>query len=145
MATSAASVDTPKTPFRALPSALRTSSFSAVSGVPLTPHRFSPGGSLHNTEDPLVVEIGSRFLRAGFAGEGTPRCTLPWSERLYRRAGDKFNFEKEKKRKELWSWDLQNVDLGLVEDVLERGMREGYNKYFHSHLRLLDALYTNKL
>lgn len=32
-------------------------------------------------------------------------------------------------RGELWRGDLRSVEMGVVEDVVERGVRMAYNKY----------------
>ncbi|KAI5797774.1 hypothetical protein EDC01DRAFT_613851 [Geopyxis carbonaria] len=125
----ATSPRTPSTTYRGLPPTLRTPSFSGA--APLTARHYSPGGSLHSNEDPLVLEIGAKHLRAGFANEPTPRCVLTWNERLFRRVGEQIPVADGRRRREreLWQLDLWKVDLGLVEDLLERGLRQAYNKY----------------
>ncbi|KAF2683201.1 actin-like ATPase domain-containing protein [Lentithecium fluviatile CBS 122367] len=104
----------------------------------------SPGGSFRNEDDYVVLEIGSRFVRGGFPGESTPRCTLSFGPDEQRRVGDYRQWDpahgsNRRKRKrghdwgqdhELYRLDLAQVDLGLVEDKFERAMREAYNKYF---------------
>ncbi|KAH8712102.1 actin-domain-containing protein [Phaeosphaeriaceae sp. PMI808] len=105
----------------------------------------SPAGGSFRTEDEyVVIEIGSRFVRGGFPGESSPRCTLPFGPDQQRRVGDYRQWDPEfanKRRKpksdhdwgqeyELYRMDLAKVDLGLVEDKFERAMREMYNKYF---------------
>ena len=65
---------------------------------------------------------------------------IPFSRESNRRVGDyrayapgyrpkPTSFERWAKDNELWRNDLGNVDLGLVEDKLERTIREVYNKY----------------
>ncbi|KAF2249916.1 actin-like ATPase domain-containing protein [Trematosphaeria pertusa] len=104
----------------------------------------SPGGSFRTEDEYVVLEIGSRFVRGGFPGESTPRCTLSFGLEEQRRMGDYRQWDpeyghKRRKRKrgeewgqdyELYRLDLAQVDLGLVEDKFERAMREAYNKYF---------------
>lgn len=104
----------------------------------------SPGGSFRTDDDYVVIEVGSRFVRAGFPGESTPRCTLPCDPDNQRRVGDYRQWDPEYAQKrrdakkeqdwghdyELYRMDLSEVDLGLVEDKFERIMREVYNKYF---------------
>lgn len=104
----------------------------------------SPGGSFRTEDEYVVIEVGSRFVRAGFPGESAPRCTLPFGPDEQRRVGDYRQWDPEyaqrrRKRKrgqdwgqehELYRMDLSDVDLGLVEDKFERAMREAYNKYF---------------
>ena len=116
----------------------------------------SPGSALNQSEDPVVIEIGTRYLRAGFANEPAPRCEILYTEELWRRVGDKVvesvkrggtmlphrtsapsdtaaqskKNSTRKSRGELWQHDLKTLDTGLVEDLLERALREAYNKYY---------------
>ncbi|CAN9455339.1 unnamed protein product [Alternaria alternata] len=104
----------------------------------------SPGGSFRTEDEYVVIEVGSRFVRAGFPGESAPRCTLPFGPDDQRRVGDYRQWDpqythKRRRRKrgldwgheyELYRTDLSKVDLGLVEDKFERAMREAYGKYF---------------
>lgn len=104
----------------------------------------SPGGNYRSEDEYVIIELGSRFVRGGFPGESTPRCTLPFGPDEQRRVGDYRQWDPEyghrrRKRKrdqewgqehELYRMDLSQVDLGLVEDKFERAMREAYNKYF---------------
>lgn len=102
----------------------------------------------------MVIEIGTRYLRAGFANEAAPRCVIPYTEDMWRRVGDKVvdsgkrggtmlthkapivsetvqakKKSTRKSRGELWQYDLRSLDTGLVEDLIERALREAYNKY----------------
>ena len=104
----------------------------------------SPGGSFRTEEEYVVLELGARFLRGGFPGESTPRCTITFGPDEQRRVGDYRQWDpeysqKRRKRKrrtewgeehELYRMDLTNIDLGLVEDRFERAVREAYTKYF---------------
>jgi actin-related protein len=115
---------------------------------PHTPTRFtsigsnfsSPGSTYRQEEDAIIIELGSRYLRAGFEGESGPQCVIPFTKESSRRVGDfrayslgyrpsPASFEAWAKENELWRNDLGDVDLGLVEDRLERTIRELYNKY----------------
>jgi actin-related protein len=103
----------------------------------------SPGG-YRAEEEYIVLEIGARFVRAGFPGESTPRCTLSFSPEEQRRVGDyrqwdpEYRHQRQKRKRgqewgqdyELYPMHLNQVDLGLVEDKFERVMREVFNKYF---------------
>ena len=85
-------------------------------------------------------------MRAGFAGESTPRCVLAYSPEHQRRVGDYRQWApgyelRPKKRKrgqnwgkdhELWRMKVDEVDLGLVEDKIERLLRN----VEHDHLML---------
>lgn len=121
---------------------------------PRTPNRAisstfsSPSISYRAEEDPLIFEFGTRHLSAGFAGETAPRCKLGFGPEESKRVGDYRQWlpgYEERKRSgaqvdhwgedsELWTMDLRICDLGLVEDKIERAVREAYNKFL-----LLDA------
>lgn len=122
------------------------------SGSPHTPSRFissatsSPGSySFRAEEDPIIIELDSRGLFAGFQGESGPQCAIPFTPQNSRRVGDyrtylpgyrrrKEDVQTKSKEYELWRNDLKDVDLGLLEDKLERAVREAYNKHL-----LIDA------
>lgn len=91
-----------------------------------------------------MFELGSRWLRAGFEGDSTPMCVMGFGPEESRRAGDYrgwMNYgsstdsqqmtdpESWARAHELWRMDLRDVDLGLVEDKIERVIREAYNTY----------------
>lgn len=106
-------------------------SISGQFGSPCTPFR-------SEQEDYVVYELGARHLSAGFAGESRPRCVLPFTPEDGRRVGDfrSYDAEYERPRKklrkeedwgaehELYRTDIRSLDLDLVEDKLERGMRK---------------------
>ena len=127
-------------------------------GAPPSPHTpqrnissafSSPSGSYRSEEESLVFEFGTRYFRAGFAGEGTPRCTLGFGPEESRRVGDyrrwQPDYEGRPKKKqrvqhwgedyELWRMDLRDLDLGLVADKVERAVREAYTKYLLTDLK----------
>ena len=105
----------------------------------------SPGGSYRVEDEPVLLEFGARHLRAGFAGPSSwaPRCTLGFGIEESRRVGDYRRwlpgYDPSKRRKrnpeewtgehELWQIDAQSSNLGLVEDKVERAIREAYAKY----------------
>ena len=116
----------PHTPIRAIPSTVS-----------------SPSLGYRTEEEPLVFEFGARCFRAGFAGEASPRCTLGFGPESSRRVGDYRAWlpdgdERLAKRKrteswgkdhELWSMNLRDIDLDLVEDKIERVVREVYTRH----------------
>ncbi|KAK6536592.1 hypothetical protein TWF281_000819 [Arthrobotrys megalospora] len=127
---------------------------SSLSANPTTPQsRFStsgfssPGGSsLHQVDEPLIFELGTRFFRAGFSNESAPRCKIGITPEMYGRVGLKGRGGTRMNRRtgeaagprirntgieewELWTNDLRLKDLGVVEDLMERVLREAYNKY----------------
>jgi actin-related protein len=121
---------------------LRTPVTRSVSGL-----YGSPGSSFRiEDENQIVFEFGSRYMRAGFAGEPGPRCTTAFGPDLWRRIGDYRQWELEDERDsrrhitrsdeyELWRPDVQGVhegpplDLGLVEDRIAKCVRDCENNY----------------
>lgn len=102
----------------------------------------SPSISYRNEEEALIFDFGSRHFSAGFAGEAASRCTLGFGPEESRRVGDYRQWLPDYKKiirrqsednwgrnHELWRMDLREVDLGLVEDKIERAVREACNKY----------------
>ena len=118
---------------------------SALPHTPPTRHissvHSSPGSPFfRNEEDPIIVELDPRYILVGFQGESGPQCCLRFSPETNRRVGDYRSYlpgyskrREDVKAKsseyELWRADLRDVDLGLVEDKLERVVREAHNKY----------------
>ncbi|KAL8664315.1 MAG: hypothetical protein Q9202_003130 [Teloschistes flavicans] len=116
---------------------------------PQTPQRTfssafsSPSLSYRAEEELVIFEIGARHLSAGIAGDSSPRCRLGFGPENARRVGDYRQYypeyeDRPRKRKrtyrwgedyELWRMDLRSVDLGLVEDKVERAVRAAYSKY----------------
>ena len=109
----------------------------------------NPGSaSFRNEEDSIIVEFGSRWLRAGYEGDSSPMCAVGFGPEQSRRAGDYRDWlqgnlsdspasQQQQSRDaedwvrdyELWRMNLREVDLGLVEDKIERAFRDVYNKY----------------
>ena len=101
----------------------------------------SPSG-LRADEDCVVIELGSRYLRAGFAGDAMPKAVIGFGPEERNRAGDfrKWDVGYDKKWRsricgkswgdghELWKPDLRTVDLGVVGDKIERSVRTAYSK-----------------
>ncbi|CAN9276262.1 unnamed protein product [Alternaria alternata] len=94
----------------------------------------SPGGSFRTEDEYVVIEVGSRFVRAGFPGESAPAMHPPvWARRPAQ--GGRLQavgppIYAQEKKAEAGSGLGARVDLGLVEDKFERAMREAYGKYF---------------
>ena len=90
----------------------------------------------------MIIELGSRFLRAGFAGDAIPTAVVGFRPEEQRRAGDfrkwALGYDKNWRTRirgkewgegyELWKMDLRDVDLGLVGDKIERAVRDAYTK-----------------
>ncbi len=134
-----------------------------LQGEPHSPHTpqraisstiSSPSASYRAEEEPIIFEFGARHFRAGFASESYPRCTLRFGPEESKRVGDyqrwlpgwdgrprrKRKFETWGNEHELWRMDVRDVDMGLLEDKIERTVREAYTKYL-----LLDYKSTKKL
>lgn len=131
-------------------SSIRAGAHSTASpGAPQTPTRpivpsfGSPSSSSRVDDDPIVVELGSRRLRLGFAGDAAPKRVVSFSPEQQRRTGDFRAWEADFSSRwrnrasgmpwgashELWQLDLRGQDLGLVEDKLERELRDAIFRY----------------
>ncbi|KAI0403039.1 actin-domain-containing protein [Xylaria palmicola] len=130
-------------------SSIRAGHPTAASGAPQTPARpitstfGSPSASSRVDEDPIVIELGSRKLRVGFAGDAAPKRIVVFHPEQQRRTGDfrvwEAGFADQWRSRaagkpwgadhELWQLDLRGQDLGLVGDKLERELREAFFKY----------------
>jgi len=141
------SLASPHTPVSRLSSQLYSSQSGSPSGTTV----------LHQLDEPLVFDIGTRFIRAGLANEDSPRCVIEMRPEYFGRVGlkgkggtrgDIRNGIKGGPRFqgtgsevwELWSRDLRDKDIGVVEDLLERMLREVYNKYAPNTCSLLAIL-----
>ncbi len=123
---------------------------STLPGIPPSPHTplrgissaFGSPSSLRAEEDCIIFEFGSRFLRAGFAGDALPKAVVDFGPEEQRRAGDyrrwAVNYEELIRQRipekewgqahELWRPDLRGLDLGLVGDKIDRAVREAFTK-----------------
>jgi hypothetical protein len=89
-----------------------------------------------------VVEFGTRSLRVGFVGDAVPRGFVAFSPEQGRRVGDfrawQADYQDDWRRRatgndwgrdyELWKFDIRGLDLALVGDKVERGLREAFTK-----------------
>jgi hypothetical protein len=123
---------------------------SANPGAPASPHTplrnisstFGSPSALRAEEDVVILELGSRYLRAGFAGDAVPKAVIDFGPEEQRRAGDyrrwEMGYEKSLNGKreekswgeahELWRPDLRGLDLGLVGDKIDRAIRDAFSK-----------------
>ncbi|KAJ5950257.1 uncharacterized protein N7479_008670 [Penicillium vulpinum] len=115
------------------------------SGNPSFASSTSPSSSFRSEDDAIIFEIGARWLRAGFEGSSAPMCVVGFGPEDSRRAGDyrgwiegsigaarlpqPVDMEEWTQAYELWRLDSREVDLGLVEDKIERAIRETYNQF----------------
>lgn len=127
------------------------------SGTPGSPHtplfarstssQFGSPGIFRTEEDLVVYEIGSRCLRAGFGGEASPRCILQFDNQSGRRVGDFRAFTDPASLPndtaddwELWKLDVRETNLGLLEDKLERALREVHSRHLMLDLKSRKAV-----
>lgn len=90
----------------------------------------------------MVIELGTRYFRAGFAGEALPISTIAHGPEGQRRTGDyrkwEAGYDTEWRKRiqgkswgeayEFWSADLRDLDMGLVGDKLDRALRDAFAK-----------------
>lgn len=113
----------PRTPLRSMPSISST---------------FNSPSSLRAEDEILIVELGARKVRVGFAGDAVPKGVATFGPEQTRRVGDFRRWDAgyiDEWHKsgwgddhELWRGDVRGLDLGLVGDRMERGLREAFNK-----------------
>lgn len=128
-------------------SASGTTGGDALSGGnPRTPLRsmssiastFNSPSSLRAEDEVLIIELGARKVRVGFAGDAVPKGVVTFGPEQTRRVGDFRRWDigyVDDWRKsgwgsdhELWRGDVRGLDLGLVGDRMEKGLREAFNK-----------------
>ena len=138
---------------------LRPAASPITPSSPRTPLRgisstYSSPGNYRAEDDQIVIEFGSRWIRAGLAGESCPRCSLGFGVEESRRVADYRRWlpgydERPRSRKrpqdwgsdyELWRMDTRHVELGLVEDKLERALRVAYSKYLLADTKVQKAI-----
>lgn len=105
---------------------------------------FGSPSSLRAEDDLLVVELGSRRVRVGFAGDPVPKkVASSFAGDQQRRAGDfrawMPDFRDDWRSREagrpwgfhheLWQLDVRGQDLALVGDKLERELRDAFTRY----------------
>ncbi|KAJ1338268.1 actin-related protein 10 [Microdochium nivale] len=135
-------------PHRTLSSIRGGTSAPAVSG-PHTPTRpppaatFSSPSSLRADEDIVVIELGARNLRVGWAGDPAPKKKVYFTPKHQRRAGDFSAYDPKHGNQwrsrasgrdwaaghELWQLDVRGQSLALVRDKLERELRDTMTRY----------------
>lgn len=120
-------------------------------GAPPSPHTplraisstFGSPSALRAEEDCVIIELGARYLRAGFAGDATPKAIIDFGPEEQRRPGDYRRWEVGYdnlwrnritgkgwgEAHEIWRPDLRGLDLGLVGDRIDRAVREAFTKY----------------
>ncbi|POR32926.1 Uncharacterized protein TPAR_06885 [Tolypocladium paradoxum] len=113
--------------------------------TPSTPHTpprtvsssYGSPSTIRADDDFVLIEIGSRFIRAGFAGDSLPKATLPCGPEQQRRVGDFRAWQAPgplasdawAAEHEVWRCDVRDVDLGLFRDKLDRVLRDAFTRY----------------
>ncbi|KAI2468432.1 actin-like ATPase domain-containing protein [Annulohypoxylon bovei var. microspora] len=144
-------------PHRAV-SSIRAGDRSSIQALPSTPHTpprtivpssFGSPSTLRADDEIIVIELGSRKLRIGFAGDPAPKRIVSFGPEQQRRAGDfrawdtgyQADWRKRASGKpwgadhELWQLDVRGQDLALIGDKLERELRDAFTKYLLIHSR----------
>lgn len=97
-------------------------------------------------DEVIVLELGSRFVRVGFAGDSLPKATLQCGLEQQRRVGDFRAWQPATQgdalssghlawaaEHEIWRYDVREADLGLIADKLDRLIREAFSRYASFH------------
>ncbi|KAG5961530.1 hypothetical protein E4U57_002404 [Claviceps arundinis] len=122
------------------------SSMSQAAPSPTTAHTpssslvssFGSPSTIRADEDFIILELGSRFIRAGFAGDSLPKACLTCGPAQQRRAGDFRAWQQpgpqgcERKWAvdyEMWRYDVRHVDLGLFRDKFDRLLRDAFTRF----------------
>lgn len=108
---------------------------------PSTPPRvisasFGSPAAVRADDDFVLIEIGTRFLSVGFAGDAQPKARLSRNRHSGRRVGDFRQWlgseesvdESWQVERDIWQYDVRNTDLGVVKDRLEGMLRDAFTK-----------------
>ncbi|KAF3001725.1 hypothetical protein E8E14_004273 [Neopestalotiopsis sp. 37M] len=141
-------------------STIRGGGGSSKEGAPHTPARAhsnsilgSPSGG-RAEEDVIVIELGCRNVRVGFAGDYDPKRIITFDAEADKRVGDLRAWEADYAGKwrerlagrpwdfqhELFQLDCRGQDMALVGDKLERGLRDAFARHL-----LLDSTKPKKI
>jgi hypothetical protein len=110
--------------------------------VPHTPPRtitstYGSPSTIRADDDIIIIELGSRFVRVGFAGDSVPKAVLSCGPEQRRREGDFRAWEPPSGSRsnsawvddhQIWRHDVRDFDMALFEDKLERLLREAFTK-----------------
>lgn len=125
----------------------RNLSKSESATTPVTPPtRFipsassTPGSTFGQEQDAVILELNSRYIKAGIEGESHPQCRYDLTPLSFQRV-DSYrqylpNYTRPKEDLgtwgagyEFWKNDVRSMNLGLFSDNLERIIREINNKH----------------
>lgn len=108
--------------------------------APHTPSRpissaYGSPSALRADDDVVIIELATRQVRVGFAGDSTPKAVLECGPDDQRRVGDFRAWQGSNRagqgwadEHEIWDYQLKNMDLGLFQDKLERLLRDAFSK-----------------
>ncbi|CAO0796179.1 unnamed protein product [Mucor circinelloides] len=92
-------------------------------------HNFTRRHSIYGTEDRVVLDIGSLYIKCGFSGESSPRHLVPtWSYLSKSRDSDGEVMRVNKELNELYSLDI--MAKGNLNDIEERLKKLLHDIYF---------------
>lgn len=110
--------------------------------IPHTPPRaisssYGSPATIRADDDFILIEIGSRYLKVGFAGDTLPKARVASGPETQRRAGDFRHWQGQglspaqswTAEHEIWRYDIRGLDLELVQDRLERLLRDAFSRY----------------
>ncbi|KAI9269001.1 hypothetical protein BDA99DRAFT_339251 [Phascolomyces articulosus] len=91
-------------------------------------HSFTRRHSIYGTEDRVVLDIGSLYIKCGFSGESHPRHIVPTCARLERSSGpDGEAFSIDTEPVSLYELDLMAAgDLKPLEEKLKKLLHDIY-------------------
>lgn len=100
---------------------------------------FGSPSSLRADDEVIVVELGARRIRVGFAGDAMPKAVLDFGPEYSRRGGDWRRWETPVRSRrnrvrdaaedhELWKLDQRQQDWTLVGERIERMLREAFSR-----------------
>lgn len=100
----------------------------------------TPGSTFGQEQDAVILELNSRYIRAGIEGESHSQCRYNLTPLTSKRVDDyrqhlpnytrpKEDLEKWGDGYEFWRNDVKDMSLGLLSDNLERAIREINNKH----------------
>ncbi|TQS33221.1 hypothetical protein Golomagni_06441 [Golovinomyces magnicellulatus] len=110
--------------------------------APHTPPRaissnYGSPATIRADDDFILMELGSRYVRVGFAGDTLPKVKVSCGPDTQRRVGDFRRWqghglsiaESWTTNHEIWRYDVRDLELDLVKDRLERLLREAFAKF----------------
>ncbi|RDA90544.1 hypothetical protein CP533_5669 [Ophiocordyceps camponoti-saundersi (nom. inval.)] len=107
---------------------------------PRSPHVLSGSygspSAVRAEDDFVLIEIGSRFIRAGFAGDPSPKAVEFWGPEKQRRVGDLGAWQLQQQTAkdtwaadyEIWRFNLRDFDLDLFQHRLDRLLRDAFTR-----------------